>query len=65
VRLTFALALSLAAGSARGVMEECDVISVVTEFMVGGQLGSRCDGGARVVRSNTGGGAHALRITAL
>jgi hypothetical protein len=31
-------------GLARGVMEECDVISVVTEFMFGRRFGSRCDG---------------------
>jgi hypothetical protein len=32
-------------------MEECDVISVVTGFMVGGRFGSRYDGGARMLLS--------------
>jgi hypothetical protein len=31
------------------MMEECDVISVVTEFMVEGRFGSRYDGGSRVL----------------
>jgi hypothetical protein len=39
------VALSLEAALARGMMEECDVISVVTELMVGSWFGSRCDGG--------------------
>ncbi len=30
-------------------MEECGVISVATEFMVGSRFGSRYDGGARVL----------------
>jgi hypothetical protein len=33
------------------MMEECDVISVVTEFMVGSRLGSWYDGGAHVLLS--------------
>jgi hypothetical protein len=42
----YVLALLVDAVSARDVMEECDVISVVTEFMVGSRFGSRCDGRA-------------------
>jgi hypothetical protein len=38
----FAL-LSLEAVLARGMIEECDVISVVTKFMVGSRFGSRYD----------------------
>jgi hypothetical protein len=35
------IALSMEAGLARGVVEECDVISVATGFMVGSRSGSR------------------------
>jgi hypothetical protein len=42
--------LSLIDDLARGAIGECDVISVATEFMVESWFGSRCDGGARVLR---------------
>jgi hypothetical protein len=31
-------------------MEECGVVSVAAEFMVGSRFSSRCDGEARVLR---------------
>jgi hypothetical protein len=47
------VALLLEVVLARDMMEECDVISVVTEFIVGRRFCLRYDGGARCVPAST------------